>query len=494
MLKKIWNSKYLSWGLDAVGIFSLASFLMLGFFLRFIVDILPSCYFTDALIVYVECGKDFTGGFLKFYFQFFSPLIAWIVPLMGYGLVVSAATLRIVQFFTSLLFCSLILLIIITPFRIIYKISKRLLWKRSAYSAKERHVALVILLLALSPSIFAWAVKYYVEPPQSSNRIVTVDMWHSELSFPRNYLQDWSLIDIQRPAEEPRGTPGHPIHSRRKVNPFANLYVSYNEIDPSLTEDEKISIRLVPHYNVMSEEALFRKREDYLQAKIKKQYRKKAEGFKIDHPLYEPVARTADWDIYKSETDTSGYEPDIYVHKNTDGKIQNILECTPRGRCAEKRGKTGWMLPKCKSEDECQNCTRMCQEQSFGTSEYIVHYSFDKKYLDSYFDRHEKILNFIESHSTPKETARFSFTNNNISSWREVDMGFSIKLTENGKQKLLKTTRQNVGKPMKMYVGTLLVSSPVVREPTGGGSAMLVVDDEMKQKILPLLPAEKKED
>lgn len=281
MLKKIYTSKYLSWFLDVIGIFSLASFLMLGFFLHFIVDILPSCYFTDALIVYVECGKSFVGEFLKFYFQFFSPLIAWIVPLMGYSLVVSLVTLQIVQFFKSLFLCCIILLAITTAFRMIYKISKRLLWKRAAYNQRERFIALTFLLLILSPVLSAWSTKYYMKTPQSSERIVTVDMWHSELSFPRNYLQNWSLIDIKRPVKEPRGTLGHPIHSRRKVNPFANLYVSYKEIDPSLVEDEKINIRLVPHYNVMSEEALFQKREDYLQKKTIKNIIKKLENINL---------------------------------------------------------------------------------------------------------------------------------------------------------------------------------------------------------------------
>lgn len=396
--KKIFNSRLTSYFLDAIGIFSLASFLVLGFYLRFIVDMTSTCFFTDALILYVECGKGFFNELLEFYFQFFSPLITWIVALFGYSLFASAATLHIIEFFTSLLFCGIILLAISTSFRMIYRISKRLFWKRTAYSPKERHIALVVLFLVLSPSIIAFSVKYYVKPPLSSNRIVTVDMWHSELSFPRNYLQDWSLIDIQRPAKEPRGTLGHPIHSRRKINPFVNLYVSYNEIDPHFIEDEKILIGLVPHYNVMTKEGLYQKRETYLNAKLKEQYRGKADEFKLAHPLYQPVEKTENWDIYESETDAIGYKADIYVHKNKDGKIQIILECTPENYCAENLGRAGWISRKCESEAECRSCMRFCQEKSFGTNQYHINYSFNKKYLDSHTERHKKIIEFIEKY------------------------------------------------------------------------------------------------
>ncbi len=481
MLKKIWNSKYLSWGLDAVGIFSLASFIMLGFFLRFIVDILPSCYFTDALIVYVECGTGFTGGFLKFYFQFFSPLIAWIVPLMVYSLVVSAATLRIIQFFTSLLFCGVILLAIIMSFRMIYRISKRLLWRRSAYSPKERHMALAILLLALSPSILAWTVKYQIRPPQSSSKIITVDMWHSTFSIPRHYLNNWALTEIKRPSKQSSAFEN--ISRRGKTSyPFASIDILYSKIDSSAAGNEKTRVSVSPHYNQMSETELYQKREEYLEGKKKRTARKEL--------MYAPAKNMGGWEVYEPEH-TVVFEPDIFIHRNDQGNIENILECTPKTHCAKRISLSGWSLPKCKNDTKCLDCTRMCKERSFGTQTLNVSYSFDKKYLDRYFDRHDKIINFIESHSTPKEAARFSFTGSNISSWRDVNMGLSIRLTESGKLELFEMTQQNVGKPMAMYVEDHLVSSPIVMEPIGSGSAMLAVDDEMKQKIIPLLPAKK---
>lgn len=402
MPKKISQSKYFSWFLDAVGIFSLASFLMLGFFLRFIVDIHPSCYFTDALIVYVECGKSFVNEFLKFYFQFFSLLLIWIIIFVGHGLFVSIVTLDIQDFSSSLFLLCIVLFTITSSIRILYRISKRVLWDRSIYSLKEKNIALILSLVTLLPSIFILSVKYYKEPPKVSNRAVVIDMWHSELSFPRSHLQDWSLIDIKRPLKEPKGTLDHPIHSRRKVTPFANLYISPKEINPSLIDDEKISIRLVPHYNVMNEKALFQKREDYLKEKLEKEYSKKIGNHKFDNmakrvqkPLYSSAKQIENWELYKPAIDSNGHEPDIFVHRNSKNKIENIVECTSKNYCVVNQ-----RIKKCNNSQDCLNCNRICKDVSFGTSKLHVNYQFSKEHLNSYFERHQKILNFIENHST----------------------------------------------------------------------------------------------
>src|SRR5688572_23154553 len=89
--------------LDAIGVFSLASFLLLGIFLNFIVDISPSCYFTDALIVYVECGKGLFNDVLQFYLQVFAPyLLMWAAPFMFMGVFVSLISLKVIAFLASL--------------------------------------------------------------------------------------------------------------------------------------------------------------------------------------------------------------------------------------------------------------------------------------------------------------------------------------------------------------------------------------------------------
>jgi len=361
MLKRILNSQYFSLSLDAIGIFSLASFLVLGLFLRFIVDILPPCYFTGELFEYVECGKGFLGKLLNFYFSNFSSLVNWVF--LVFALVESVISFNVAAFFLTLLLCFIIALSVLTSFRMAYMISKKLIWKRTAYNQQEKSFAFLLLLIVLSPTISTGLLKYYIKPPQSSGRIITIDMWHNELSIPRRYLQDWSLVGITRPAEE-RGLRGKNF---RKKSPFANLYMSAKEIDSSLPEGEKVSIRIAPHYNVMSNEDLFQTRENYLQTRISEN------EYKIERPLYETSEIVKEWEIYKSATASSGYKPDIYIHRRTDGKIENILECT-----------------------------RICNESSFGTSEYLIQYSLDKKDLNNYFDLHQKILNFIETHSTAK--------------------------------------------------------------------------------------------
>ena len=74
-IKIILHSKAYPYFLDCLGVFCLSSFLLLWLYLGFIVEITPMCHFSDALIVFVDCGKGLWGGFLHFYFYLFSPLI-----------------------------------------------------------------------------------------------------------------------------------------------------------------------------------------------------------------------------------------------------------------------------------------------------------------------------------------------------------------------------------------------------------------------------------
>ncbi len=89
--------------------------------------------------------------------------------------------------------------------------------------------------------------------------------------------------------------------------------------------------------------------------------------------------------------------------------------------------------------------------------------------------------------------AQFIINEHNITSWKEVEHGFSIKLTEEAGQQLFKLTRNNVSNSIKLYVETLLVSSPIINEPIGSGSMLLAVDPEMKEKIFSLLPSNKQD-
>src|SRR5690606_31134627 len=115
-----------------------------------------------------------------------------------------------------------------------------------------------------------------------------------------------------------------------------------------------------------------------------------------------PAEKTENWDIYKPAMDRLVYEPDVYIHRNAENLVESILECTPSGYCAKERKSGVWSSSKCYSEEACLSCPKRCQEKSIGTNKLIVQYSFDKKYLDSYFDRHQKILKFLEKHTTTK--------------------------------------------------------------------------------------------
>lgn len=88
---------------------------------------------------------------------------------------------------------------------------------------------------------------------------------------------------------------------------------------------------------------------------------------------------------------------------------------------------------------------------------------------------------------------RFIFSADKIASWKDIEQGFSIKLTKEAQQEFLELTRNNLNKPVEIYVETELVSSPVIREPIGSGSTMLAVDSEMKEKIFSLLPSNKQD-
>ncbi|MCD8566382.1 MAG: hypothetical protein LRY36_00325 [Alphaproteobacteria bacterium] len=484
MFNKIYNSRYTAIALDVIGVFSLASFILLGFYLRFIVDLLPSCYFTNALIVYVECGNSIIGEILKAYFYLFSPLIVWIIPLLGFGLVMSAASLRVVPFLTTLLFTSIALLAIGTSIRISYKILKRLTWRWAAYGHKDRMIAFMLVAIILLPSIAAMGLKYHIVPSQLSNQEVRVDMWHNEFSMPRHYLHAWSLIDVERPERKP--SPFAKIVAQgRKLYPFATVDIAYNQIDPLLDDDEILRISISPHYSVMSNMELYRVREKYLETK---QARTSGHG-----PLYGPMQRMQSWEIYEP-LNSAGYEPDIFIHRNVQGQIESILECTPKTHCAERISLSGARMPRCKSAEECEACSRVCDDVSLGTTTLNIRYMFNKKDLDSYFDRHSKIVAFIEDHSTPKAPERFIYNTSNIVSWREADGAVSIQLTEEGQKEFADLTRRNVGKPLETYVGDLLIGSAIVREPIEGGRMFISMDDEKKQEVINLLPADRKED
>ena len=92
-----------------------------------------------------------------------------------------------------------------------------------------------------------------------------------------------------------------------------------------------------------------------------------------------------------------------------------------------------------------------------------------------------------------EQPARYVLSDKNIVSWQENERWFSIKLTPEGQKEFFILTRDKVNKPLKIYLGDFLVSTPIVREAIGSGSMMLSADaEEKKSKIRALLPSLKK--
>ena len=87
-----------------------------------------------------------------------------------------------------------------------------------------------------------------------------------------------------------------------------------------------------------------------------------------------------------------------------------------------------------------------------------------------------------------QQLPHFVLSDENIRSWQEVEQGFVIKLNEHAAQQFSDLTSKNVNKRLELYVGNLLVSSPVIRDRINGSSLMLSVAGEMKEDVLSLLP------
>lgn len=101
------------------------------------------------------------------------------------------------------------------------------------------------------------------------------------------------------------------------------------------------------------------------------------------------------------------------------------------------------------------------------------------------FDQHVA----AESENLP----RFVLNAETIKSWKETDNGIYFTLTEEAGQAFYELTKENVGKPVALYVETLLVSAPRVNGAIGGGGMLLSADEELQEKIRALLPEEKEQ-
>ncbi len=383
MIKRLLYSKYVSRFLDTLGVFYLASFLCTTLFLSFLVEIIPQCYPTNALIPFVECGDNL---FLKVYFLLCSPIIIGFGMLAFYGIF---AFLFQIQFLWSLLCSSIIILIIVISLRIIYKILKRLTWDKTSYSSKEHRVAFILLCLIFFPTFVTFTLKSYLIPPPSSERIIKVDLWHSTLSIQRNYLGDWSLTEIKRPEKEI-----HPFYRGQSVYPYSIMNIPAQIINKNAPENKHIIVRVTPHYSIMSNSEMSQKRQSLLDEKISERH------YKVQNLIYEKPRILKEWYLYKTKT---GLKPslgigfDIYTSKNNEQEIEHLLYCTPETHCTTLRNKYSILTGTCKSELECRSCDRICTTQGSGTNENTISFTFPKEDIDMYFDIYPKIMEFVNS-------------------------------------------------------------------------------------------------
>lgn len=380
------------WIFYGIGGFCLSSLILLGFFLNFIVDLIPSCGWGWGSLPSLNCGPSFYGKILSYYLMHFSPFSFSVFILFVYFGVIGPIRPKIMSFLLVFAVILKIFIFLIVPLIIAYKLFKRLVWKRGDYSPQQRRTAAICLSLILLPTFCVGVLKLTVEPPRFINRIITVDLWHADLKIERRHLEKWSLVSYPKPDKEPSAFEMS-YNRGYKIFPFARLEVPYRELDPSFDDDEKVFIKIEPHYEVRTEAELAEKRQKYFDYES-------PFWNSIQHPVFKSAGRYMEFDVFEFAGQRSG-QPDFYIRRNAEGKIENLLECTPDTHCVTPFGR-GWTQKPCADEDACQSCQRICTDKSLGTELLNIEYRFDKKYLGSYFALHQEVLDFVAAHTQAK--------------------------------------------------------------------------------------------
>lgn len=380
------------WTFYGIGGFWLASLILLGFFRDFIVELLPACGWTYSSISSLQCGQSFGSRVLSFYLMFFSPYWALFLPAFAVFILVSHPSLGIFGLLFATFALVLLIPIYIVPFVIATKLFKRLVWRRGNYTPQQRRNAALCLSLIFLPTFCVGLLKLTMEPPWFINRTITVDLWHADLKMERRHLEKWSLVSYPKPDKEPSAFEMS-YNRGYKIFPFARLEVPYRELDPSFDDDEKVFIKIEPHYEVRTEAELAEKRQKYFDYES-------PFWNSIQHPVFKSAGRYMEFDVFEFAGQRSG-QPDFYIRRNAEGKIENLLECTPDTHCVTPFGR-GWTQKPCADEDACQSCQRICTDKSLGTEMLNIEYRFDKKYLGSYFALHQEVLDFVAAHTQAK--------------------------------------------------------------------------------------------
>lgn len=323
----------------------------------------------------------------------FSPFSFSVFILFVYSGVIGPIRPKVMSFLLVFAVFLKIFIFLIFPLIIAYKLFKRLVWKRGDYTPQQRRTAAICVFLILSPTFCAGLLKLYIEPPRFINRTITVDLWHADLKIERRHLEKWSLVSYPKPEKELSPFEFHYIGSHKYL-PFARLEVSYREMDPTFDDDEKVFIKIEPHYEVRTEAELIEKRQKYFDSESP--YRNSPLK-----PVFKPAGRQMGFEVFEFIGSRSG-QPDFYVQKNENGGLESLLECTPDTHCVTPFGR-GFDQKPCGDEEECKSCKRICTDKSQGTEMLNIEYRFDKKYLGSYFALHQAVLDFVAAHMVVKQ-------------------------------------------------------------------------------------------
>lgn len=288
-------------------------------------------------------------------------------------------------------------------------------------------------------------------------------------------------MDVERPENKTSVRANFRRVKFKNSSPYIKLRVPFDEMVSSANQNENIEFTMRPRSHIWSDNELFEQREKQLKKRIDKIYHKDKER------VYSSSKQELDWEVYEARAVVSGRKPDVYVLRNSNGNITHLLECTRKTYCeAYNYSKDRWKSSKCKSPQDCMNCSRRCRDSS-GTNEYSLYYKLDKKYVDEYVDVRASILGFVDEY---KKSSRFVLSKESIDDWSEINDGISIRMTEEAGRAFYVLTRNNVNKPLEFYIGDILLSTATVREPIGSGRMTFMLEDGIRAKAISFLEKE----
>lgn len=348
MFSKIHTSPKIQYLFDAIGVFSLASFLAIGFHPDFIQDLIPRCNFAvDFLQKILACGQDPFSKAQALYLIFYHPFIIFVLPYIAAIFIkelISAEFIAAILLFLALF---IITLSVFTSLRLIFKTSKRLL-----SNPHGRKNILWLIIPVFTPLILLSALKFFMIPPAYSQKIISVDVWHAQFQVPRKELENWSLIKIEKPTTQAR--PENPfqhlssvppeLFRPKKAKPFVTIKIPDQIADGMLIpHPNKKSVYIVPRNSALTPAELHQNQEDALQRILRVPYY-------TENPLARrlyPKSPEKDglWTVYRNGNHQSIHEPDVYVLRDSDHHIIAIVECTSllnadkkHQTCVEKEG------------------------------------------------------------------------------------------------------------------------------------------------------------